>query len=197
METLRGRSALSLDAPALARRLAQAPRVLIDLGTGDGRYVQRAALADPALVALGVDACREQLRTTSRRAPANALFLIANVPSLPPELGATATSLTVNFPWGSLLAGLLSGSVAHELARLARPGAQLAIRLNAGALAEVGVDLEQGVEQVRLALCDTGFTLRRPVWWGVLELRRFPSTWAHRLAFGRDPRAVELKAEYT
>jgi 16S rRNA (adenine(1408)-N(1))-methyltransferase len=194
MEAIRGRRAPVIDAPAFAARLACAPRVLLDIGTGDGRFVQHAAQHDPALVAVGIDACREQLRAVSRSGPDNAVFLIATAAALPSELAGIATRITVNFPWGSLLHGLLDGSLAPELARLGRPGAQLEIRLNGGALSEAGVDLERGAEQVRIALRDTGFVVRRPTWWGTAELRAFPSTWARKLAFGRDPRAVVLNA---
>lgn len=195
MEILQGRRALPLDAPGIAERLARSARVLVDLGCGDGRFVQHCATSDAALIAVGVDACREQLRAAARRPPPNALFVIAGAEALPPELDGAATMLTVNFPWGSLLGGLLAGNtVVGGLARLTRPGAQVEIRLNAGALVEAGFGLEDGVERVRQVLGGAGFAARQPAWWGPAQLRAFPTTWARRLAFGRDPRAAELRA---
>ena len=195
MEIVQGRRALSLDTPGFVHRLTGGARVLVDLGTGDGRFVQHVAASDPGSIAVGIDACREQLRVIARRAPANAVFVIAGAEALPRALDGTATRLTVNFPWGSLLGGLLTGGVVISgLARLVRPGAQVEVRLNAGALAEAGVGLEDGAERVRQRLCDAGFAVRRPTWWGATELRVFPTTWARRLAVGRDPRAVELRA---
>jgi 16S rRNA (adenine(1408)-N(1))-methyltransferase len=195
MEILQGRRALSLDVPGFTHRLAGSARVLVDLGTGDGRFVQHMAASDPAILAVGIDACREQFRAVSRHAPVNAVFIIAAAETLPRELDGAATRLTVNFPWGSLLSGLLTGeAVVGGLARLVRPGAQLEVRLNAGALAEAGFGLEEGEERIRQRLRDAGFAVRRPTWWGPEELRVFPTTWAKRLAFGRDPRAVELRA---
>lgn len=197
MEILPGRRARSLDTPDFAQRLVGSARVLVDLGTGDGHFVQQVAASDPTLIAVGIDACREQLRAVLRRAPANAVFVIAAAETLPRELDGVATQLTVNFPWGSLLGGLLTGgAVLGGLARLVRPGAQLDVRLNAGALAEAGFGLEEGAERIRQRLRDAGFALRRPTWWGPEELRAFPTTWAKRLAFGRDPRAVELRATF-
>src|SRR6185437_9513160 len=60
---------------ALVMRLVALPDVHVDLGTGDGRFVLDAARAHPLHSVIGVDACRDNLREASRRAPENALFL--------------------------------------------------------------------------------------------------------------------------
>jgi 16S rRNA (adenine(1408)-N(1))-methyltransferase len=197
VESIRGAHTLAIDAHDLAARLAGYAHVLIDLGTGDGRFVRHVAAACPTTFAIGVDACRENLRDSSRRAPANALYLIANALALPPGLDGLATRLTVNFPWGSLLAALLAGDPAlmERLAGLARPGALVEVRLNAGALAEAGWPLMEGSRRVRQALRAGGFDIGPAVELGPCELRACPTTWARRLAFGRDPRALELRGE--
>jgi len=197
MEAMRGAHALAIDAHDLAARVDGYAHVLIDLGTGDGRFVRHVAATCPTTFAIGVDACRENLREASRRAPANALYLIANALALPPALDGLATRLTVNFPWGSLLAALLAGDPAlmERLAGLARPGALVEVRLNAGALAEAGWPLMEGARRVRQALQAGGFNVRPAVELGPRELRACPTTWARRLAFGRDPRALELCGE--
>jgi hypothetical protein len=199
VESLRGKHALEIDAHELAARVAGYADVLIDLGTGDGRFVQSVAQTHPATFAIGIDACRENLRTRTLRTPPNALYLIANVLALPDGLEGLATRLTVNFPWGSLLDALLGNEPAcvARLAALARPDAQLEMRLNAGALAEAGWPLEDGARQVRRTLQARGFDIQPPVALGPRELRACPTTWAHRLAFGRDPRALELRGELT
>ena len=79
---------------------------------------------------------------------------------------------------------------------IARPGATLEIRLNAGALTEAGYTLESGSARVRQTLHDeggfdvVGDLLRLDA----RQLRECPTTWAKRLAYGRDPRAVCLRA---
>ena len=195
MECIQGRSALQFDAFALAHRLDGYRDILVDLGTGDGRFVRHMAETHPAGFAIGIDACRENLRQASRRAPPNALYLIASAQALPCELHGLATELTINFPWGSLLGGLLEGDPALTgcLAAVARPGARLEIRLNGGALAEAGWSLEEGGARVHQVLRASGFAIRRPHALGPRELRACPTTWARRLAFGRDPRALYLR----
>lgn len=174
------------------------PDVLIDLGTGDGQFVLRAARAHPVQYVIGIDACRENLREASRRAPANALFLIANALALPAELAGLASAITINFPWGTLLTGLLEeGSpLLTALATLARPGATLEIRLNGGALAEAGWSLETGGQQVWRRVRLAGFHVSAPRLLAAADLRACPTTWARRLAFGRDPRALYLAGAY-
>jgi hypothetical protein len=182
----------------LIARLAERPDVLIDLGTGDGRFVLHTARAHPARYVVGIDACRDNLYEASRRAPANALFLIANICSMPAGLAGLASAITVNFPWGTLLAGLLEvGSpLLASLARLARPGATLEIRLNGGALAEAGYSLAAGGERVRRHVRLAGFHMAAPQPLAEDDLRAYPTTWAKRLAFGRDPRALYLAGRY-
>jgi 16S rRNA (adenine(1408)-N(1))-methyltransferase len=154
VECIRGKTSAEIDADELTAGVAGYGDVLIDVGTGDGRYVLHVARSWPTWFVIGVDACRDNLRRTSRKAPPNALYVIANALALPRELGGMASKVTINFPWGSLLKGLLDGEpmLLEGLLAIARPGAALEIRLNAGALAESGYTLEDGSARVRRAL---------------------------------------------
>lgn len=197
MECIRGKTSAEIDADRLAAGVASYDDVLVDVGTGDGRYVLHVARTRPTWFVVGVDACRDNLRKASRKAPANALYVIANAFALPEEeLGGIASKVTINFPWGSLLAGLLDGEpvLLEGLLAIVRPGAELEVRLNAGALAEAGYTLESGGARVRRALREGGFDVGGLVRLDARELRRCRTTWAKRLAYGRDPRAVCLGA---
>jgi len=198
MDILHGKQTFHMDAAMLAMQIWGYQDILIDLGTGDGRYVRHIAAERPAWFAIGIDACRENLRHASRRTGANVLFAIANAHALPHELAGVATEITINFPWGSLLTGLLQ----HEpgllagLGTVACPGAGLHIRLNGEAVARAGWDLPASAEVVRRRLADMGWKVARPNTLNGAALRRLPSTWAKRLAFGRDPHALYLHATY-
>ena len=196
METIHGKQTRKLDATRLAAELMPYRGVLIDLGTGDGCYVRSAAQACPERFVIGLDACRENLRAASRSAPSNALFVIANALDLPWELRGLAGHITINFPWGSLLGALVNAepTLFDGLRMLALPGALLEIRLNAGALVEAGLSLEQGGVAVRQALRTYGFNAGPLVGLDAADLHACPTTWAKRLAFGRDPRALYLRA---
>ncbi|MGH3087588.1 MAG: methyltransferase domain-containing protein [Rubrobacteraceae bacterium] len=194
MECIFGKTSAEVNAEALAARTAKHGDVLLDIGTGDGRYVLHAARTRPDWFAIGVDASKDNLRKASRKAPPNALYVIANALALPAELGGIASRITINFPWGSLLAGLLDGALLEGLLAVCRPGAGLEITVNAGALAESGYTLETGAARIRKALYESGLDLQDATRLDARTLRQGHITWAKRLAFGRDPRAVCLRA---
>jgi 16S rRNA (adenine(1408)-N(1))-methyltransferase len=89
--------------------------VILDIGTGDGRFVYQMARKNPNRLYIGIDASSEALVKTSEKiyrnpkhgGAKNALFLQARVEALPPELHGIADEVHVHFPWGSLLGGLL------------------------------------------------------------------------------------------
>ena len=103
----------------------------VDLGTGDGRAVLGDARADPTRLVIGVDADAASMRPAARRAQRasldNAVFVVAAVESLPSDLAAVADHVTISFPWGSLLRGVLGAGdrVLPAIAQLCRPGASI------------------------------------------------------------------------
>jgi methyltransferase family protein len=199
METIRGKTSHELNFSGLRERLASYNQVLLDLGTGDGRYVRYLAEHHPRWFVIGVDTCRENLHKHSRAKLPNALFIIAAAQDLPHELRGLSSHLTINFPWGSLLDGLLTADPAlmGGLASVSGCVASLDIRLNGGALAEAGTTLEAGAGKIRDNLFRSGWPVKDPVTMDSCALRTFPSTWASRLAFGRDPRAMTISGGLT
>ena len=111
--------------------------VVIDIGTGDGRFVFASAKANPDKFFIGVDANTKPLQKPSMRAtrkPAkgglpNALFVQAAVEDLPEEFSGTADEIHIHFPWGSLLRAVAVGeeAVLAALRRIAAPGCLLEI----------------------------------------------------------------------
>jgi 16S rRNA (adenine(1408)-N(1))-methyltransferase len=99
------------------------------------------AAAQPDRLVVGVDANAAGMATASRRAAAkpsrgglpNALFVVAAAEAMPAELDGVADLVTVHFPWGSLLRGLVAADpgVMGGLARVLRPGATLSLLLSA------------------------------------------------------------------
>jgi hypothetical protein len=143
---------------------------------------------------IGIDACRENLRANSRTKLPNALFVIANAQALPQELNGLAAHITINYPWGSLLDSLLSNddSLVSRLLSVTLPFASLDIRLNAEALLTAGWTLDSGAHQTERIMNAEGWATKSRSWMTAKVLRFFPTTWAKRLAFGRDPHAVHL-----
>jgi 16S rRNA (adenine(1408)-N(1))-methyltransferase len=109
--------------------------VSVDLGTGDGRCVLHAARADPRRLVIGIDANAASMRRSSRRAAdrsggvPNAVFIVSSVESLPRDLAGVADRVTVSFPWGSLLQGLVTGDpgILDKMSDLCAVGAEVTV----------------------------------------------------------------------
>ncbi len=194
METIRGRRSFELELNGFKNQIASYTRIIVDLGTGDGRYVKYTAKNDPGTFVIGLDACRENLHEHSRAKLQNMLFIIASAQEIPCELNGLASQITINFPWGSLLESLLTGDerLISGMAALSRSITSFEIRLNEGALAETRRTLEIGTKQIYNNLIRVGWEAAPPVMMNAAALRAFPSTWARRLAFGPNPRTMVL-----
>jgi 16S rRNA (adenine(1408)-N(1))-methyltransferase len=179
------------------------------VGTGDGRVPFVLAARCPERLFIGLDANAAALRERSVRAfrsrTPNLLYVRAAVEALPAELSGVADRVTVVLPWGSLLAavarpvpGVLAG-----LCGLCRPGATLTVVFGVDAARDGGeaarLDLPP-IDQAYLqgplaaAYAAAGFTVRsvRPL--SPDGLARWPSTWAQRLAHGRERSVFEVEA---
>jgi 16S rRNA (adenine(1408)-N(1))-methyltransferase len=182
--------------------------VIVDIGTGDGRFVYQSARENPAKFYLGIDANTKPLEKISMKATrqparggaANVLFVQAAIENLPGELSDTADEIHIHFPWGSLLRALAIGEseVLRSLHRISAPGCLLEV--------VIGIDPERdraelerldlpsiSVDYLRNVLGPTyeklGFRFRES---GVVSPSDWPhlkSAWARRLQ-GNDQRRV-------
>ncbi len=162
---------------------------MIDIGTGDGRAVLRAARNAPDRFVIGVDPNARAMAVASRRAARggvlNALFLAASLESLPPELAGRAGLVRVNLPWGSLLRGLVAGDPATHaaLSSLVAPGGRLELLVS---LTErdrpAGMALIGRSERATLSRAAMRGILRRFQGFSVEEMR--PATAADVVASG-------------
>ena len=110
---------------------------MVDIGTGDGRFVYQCARLNPSKFFIGIDANPKALEKISEkiyRKPAkgglpNVLFLQAAVENLPAELDGAADEIHIHFPWGSLLRAVATGEleVLRHLRRICAPGCLLEI----------------------------------------------------------------------
>lgn len=176
--------------------LHQFPQRHADLGTGDGHHALYLARTQPRLGVLAVDSCLDHIRGAARNRPANLRFVTADActwdhATLPP-----VGSVSINFPYGSLLRGLVSQDerLQTAIARLLADGGTLEVRINASALSDLGLPFAQAETAVRgFAQALPGARLRTsPLTRD--DLRAFPSTWARRLGYGRHTEGFVMKA---
>jgi 16S rRNA (adenine(1408)-N(1))-methyltransferase len=172
---------------------------VIDIGTGDGRFVSASAKANPNKFYVGIDANvkpLEKLSTRATRKPSkgglpNALFVQAAVEDLPRELEGVADEIHILFPWGSLLRAVAAGDelVLRSLFRIARPGCVLEITVgidaerDRGEIARLGVP-DLSIEYLQMLMAKykaVGFDPVDCRWLDRPEWSKIETSWARRL----------------
>lgn len=174
--------------------------IVVDLGTGDGRFVYQSARQKPGRFYIGIDASANSLEKLSEkihRKPAkgglkNALFIQAAVEALPEELDGIVNEVHIHFPWGSLLKGVATGdeTIMKNIRRICAPDAVLEVIIgvdkqrDAGELArlEIAHISREFVEETLISIYDNcGFHITE---YGEFEAGNWPdlcTTWAQRL----------------
>lgn len=182
--------------------------VIVDIGTGDGRFVYQSARENPSKFYIGIDANAKALRKISMKATrkpakggaANVLFLQAPVEALPNELTQVVDEIHIHFPWGSLLRAIATGelSVLQGLRRIMVDGGLLEVVIGVDAerdrseierlgLPKISLDYITSVLAPRYAA--SRFEIKEK---GKLAAQEWPhlrSSWARRLS-GNDRRQV-------
>ena len=152
--------------------------VFLDLGTGEGRSVVRAARR-PDVLFIGLDADPSRMRRAARHAPANAVSVAAAAEALPLELeGALSGVCPANSRGARTLHGLVdpSPAVLGGLARALRPGGSLTARPSFTAR-DGGEPLGQrSIDRAAYARCGVAVTTWRPA--TALEIAASASSWA-------------------
>lgn len=188
---------------------------MLDIGTGDGRFVYQMARQNPDRLYVGIDASSEALvkisekihRNPKHGGAKNVLFLQARVEALPEELDNIADEVHIHFPWGSLLRGILlpDEAVLRSLRKVCKQEALLEIitsidnTRDANELNRLGINNyidEHYIENIlrpRFALASFRITehgLLPPVNWPTLC-----SSWAAKLKSGGTRDACYLIAQ--
>jgi 16S rRNA (adenine(1408)-N(1))-methyltransferase len=186
---------------------------VIDLGTGDGRFVYQSARRNPHKFYIGIDAQAKALEKISEkihRKPQkggldNLLFVQAAVEALPSELDGVADELHIHFPWGSLLGAVASGdrAILASLRRVLAPEGLLEVIIgldpdrDRAELERLGLDgfSAEFIETDLIARYSAaGFCVIQS---GVLEPGCWPrleTTWAHKLGGGAGRKLAYLIA---
>ena len=174
--------------------------MVVDIGTGDGVFVDQSARRHPTKFYIGVDANPRPLEKISEkihRKPAkgglpNALFVQAAVEDLPPELDGVAGEVRVHFPWGSLLRAVATGEPAgvRNLRRICAPGALLHVVFGLDPDRDRGEMERLGLPPMSLSIIDStlapsyreaGFEVVERGLLAGPEQARLQTSWAKRL----------------
>jgi 16S rRNA (adenine(1408)-N(1))-methyltransferase len=182
--------------------------IVIDVGTGDGRFVYQCARQNPGKFYIGIDANPRPLEKVSEkihRKPdkgglPNVLFIQAAIEDLPSELDGVADEVHVHFPWGSLLRVVATGDETglRNLRRICAPDAVVEIvigidpvrdrseierlGLNVVCLAPINQELSSQYRAAGFEILESGVVAQS-------EWARLQTSWARRLS-GNESRTI-------
>jgi len=182
--------------------------VIIDIGTGDGRFVYQSARQNPNKFYIGIDPNTRPLEKISEKihrrpekgGASNVLFIQSAVEDLPAELDGVADEVHVHFPWGTLLRAIATADlrVLQNLRRICSEGALLEVVIGLDPVRDESEIERLGLTPLSLEFIDdqlvpvyrsAGFQIIER---GVLSASEWPelnTSWAKRLQ-GNERRSV-------
>ncbi|MGH2399850.1 MAG: methyltransferase domain-containing protein [bacterium] len=206
---IRGKRVEEVPGALLHARSAAYNGAIVDLGTGDGRWLFRFARRHPNLLCVGIDANPDLVEHVSRRAlrgperggAPNLIFLRAAVAALPGSLIGLAGRVRIQYPWGTLLRSVIRPEVGplSRIAAMLRPGGILELLVNVSAITDAAALAHSGLpartlqairEDMVSSYPSAGLMIRR---WETVTLQP-DSTWAGRLGQGRPLLTLRVEA---
>lgn len=191
MKSIKGNKTVDLSVGEFNELKSKFEKVVIDLGTGDGRFVYKSALTNSKVLFIGIDPAPKQMEEFSKKAIRkkieNVLFIVGSFEILPKELTGCADKLFIVLPWGTLLKAVADPADENvtTLKFLLRPNAEIEIIF--------GYDSELEPTQTnRLQLNEVdenkiihkfenaGFKLLQSSMLSGTEMKKLESTWGKR-----------------
>lgn len=201
MKLVRGNKTLEISKNDLHELIKGYEKVVVDIGTGDGRYVFKNALLNPKAFYIGIEPSRKQIeiysKKTIRAKTPNVLFVLNSLEGIQNELDDVATQITINLPWGTLLQVIAKPDQTqiHTLAKMLKPNGIIEIIFGYTQETEPSEVTRLGLstldltfirnnvvpvfEKETLMLSDARLVQKE-------ELKNFESTWSKKLSFGKD-----------
>jgi len=181
--------------------------VIIDIGTGDGRFVFKKALLKKDFFFIGIDPSEKQLleysKKTVRKKLPNLIYAVGSVEQLPNELENVAQKIYINLPWGSLLSSVVSPNkeIINNIGNLLKDDGNLEITLGYHEQSEPSEierlnlpELNENYINSNLVPIykECGFELSSVEKIEKKDLKKIETTWSKKLSFGKDRDVFKL-----
>lgn len=186
--------------------------VLVDVGTGDGKFPYREARENPEVFCIGLDPAEKNMIETSGKIGAKAsrggvenLMLISSaIEDMPDTIREIADRATVNFPWGALqrIVVIPEMNSMKKIRMLMKPGATFEVFLNMFIFEDGQVAKKEKLPDVDLDYIDTHLrTEYGKIGLKITEFKEVPpgeisrqSRWSGKLSKGSGRNSVIIKA---
>ncbi|AUG59025.1 methyltransferase domain-containing protein [Acetivibrio saccincola] len=188
--------------------------IIVDIGTGNGRFVYKNAKKNPDIFYVGIDPVSENMaeyasksiKKPSKGGISNALYVVAAAEEMPRELYNKADKIYVNLPWGSLLEGVVKGNpvILNNIVNISKPSkAHLEIWFTYNDLHEAGEISRRNLPSLSVEYIEkTLFPIYQSCGIDIFQidivdnedLKEFDTQWSKRLGFGRARDVFRIKA---
>ncbi len=192
MKSIKGNKTVDLSSADFDSLRAKFDKVIVDLGSGDGRFIYKNSLSNPDTLFIGIEPASKQVeiysRKVARKKLENILFVVGSFELLPKELYGCADKLYIILPWGTLLKAVAEPTDENvtTLKSLLKPIAEIEIIF--------GYDSElEPTQTSRLQLNEIdenkiihkfeaeGFKLAQSSMLSSTEIKKLESTWGKRI----------------
>jgi len=201
-----------LDSENLPERVNEFPRVEIDIGAGDGRFAYKLAQKNPNVFYIAIDPVAENMCEYSAKANlkpsrgglSNVIYVVASAENLPSSLYSLADKLYITLPWGSLLEGIVKADslIFQNLSLVCKKDAEFEFCFTYDTLHEASEINKRDLPDLSLHYIKTelskkyktnGFSIKDAVDLTQIDLRKYQTTWAKRLGYGRTRKIYSIK----
>lgn len=203
MKCVKGNKIIEIDKVELDKLINDYEETVIDLGTGDGRFIYKNALANPKSLFIGIDTLAVNMAEYSKRARKeklyNALFVVGSLEILPSELSYVADRLFIILPWGTLLQNIVNVSElgVKNISFLLKSEANLEIifgydqRFEPSESKRLELPPEINENLIKNVIAPVflrygNLTLTSAETLSKADLENFESSWSKKIAFGND-----------
>ena len=204
MIVLKGKNAVEIDKNEFEILTAKYNKICVDIGTGDGRNIYRKAKNNKTALYIGLDPVKDNMEETAVKIAKkpekggldNALLVVATAEKLPDELHGIADKVTILFPWGILLEGIIKPEeqIISAVKTTSKNGAEFEFITTYSANCEENMmetrnmpelNLEYFNSEYKSVLQNMGLIVENIEMLDNEFVKKFDSKWARRLAFGR------------
>jgi 16S rRNA (adenine(1408)-N(1))-methyltransferase len=141
-----------------------------------------------------IEVSSKTIKKSAKGGVKNALFVLANITDLPDELTGVANQVFINFPWGSLLTGIVLGEkqIWNNIKKICQKNAVVDILVGYDKQTETKqtaglpvLTIEYIKNELAPKLESIGFRLIKIQRLSSNVLKTYPSKWAKKLSFGK------------
>jgi len=189
-------------------------KVIIDLGTGNGKFVYEEAIKNQDIFYIGIDPIGDNIIEYYKKKKKkfksynlkNLIFVISAIQDIDEDLFNIADEIYINFPWGSLLEGVVKGDseLLKNIYSLAKAGRNIHLTFTYSSIYEVGEIERRDLPALSLEYIDTILRDKfmtsgiNVIDYGYLEeskLKSFGTLWSKRIYLSKDRQVYHIEAK--